>query len=413
MYVKKIDLEVVTALFFLTTCAWAQQDSSSKAVSLPTCSTMGLGEGASLNGFVPFETTDPWRTKVDTAPVDPSSTPMITALGTNKLHADFGAGEYNGSTIGIPYIVVSGQGKVKVNYQAYGDESDSGPMPIPASTLVEGYPSTSPGDRHVLVLDRDDCFLYELDNSYLQGNGSWNADSGAVWDLLYNNDRPYTWTSADAAGLPIFPGLVRYDEVAAGQINHAVRFTLANTLAGFVAPAVHWASDSETLYRFPMGARVRLKASYDISDFTPQAKVILQAMKTYGMILADNGSSMYVSGTPDERWNNDDLHTLGNVPASAFEVVKMGTIVTAANVPKGVAPEITDFASSAGSKAVAAGSTVTLGWAGTGSYYTISPQVGAVRGMSVAVKPTATTTYTLSAKNHFGSVTKTVKVTVK
>ena len=378
-----------------------------------TCTVMGLGQGASLNGFIPFPTTDPWRTRVDTAAVDPNSTIMISGFSASHLHADFGSGEYNGALIGIPYIVVSGQTPVNVSYQAYGSESDAGPMPIPASAEVEGYPTTSGGDRHMIVLDRDNCFLYELDNSFLQGDGSWKADSGAVWDLLNNNDRPYTWTSADAAGLPIFPGLARYDEVASGAINHALRSTVAYSLAGFVAPASHWASDSLSPFRFPMGTRLRLKSSFDISTFTGQARVILQALKTYGTIIADNGATGYLSGAPDNRWDTDNLQTLGAVPYSAFEVVKLGTVVTAANVPTGPAPTITSFASSAGTNAVAAGTPVALIWGGTASYYTVSPQVGAVRGEATIVRPTVTTTYTLSAKNHFGSVTKTVTVTVK
>ncbi|RXH55946.1 hypothetical protein [Granulicella sibirica] len=347
------------------------------------------------------------------AAVDPNSAALIAKLGTSKMHADFGAGEYDGSYMGIPYIVVSGQAKVKVNYQAYGSESDAGPMPIPASTLYEGYPSTAAGDRHVLVLDRDNCFLYELDDSYLQSDGSWNADSGAVWDITNNNSRPYQWTSADAAGLPIFPGLARYDEVASGQINHALRFTVASSRKAFVAPATHWASTNTATNLLPMGARLRLKATYDISTFTPQTKVILTALKTYGMIVADNGSNLYLSGTPDSRWNNDDLHELGTVPASAFEVVTMGTPIIATTIPKGTSPVISALKSSA-TAAVASGTAVTLTWAATGSsYYVLSPEIGAVRGTAAAVHPTVTTTYTLVANNHFGSTTKLITVTVK
>ena len=282
---------------------------------------------------------------------------------------------------------------------------------FPASTLYEGYPSTAAGDRHVLVLDRDNCFLYELDNSYLQGDGSWNADAGAVWDLTNNNSRPYGWTSADAAGLPIFPGLARYDEVAAGQINHALRFTVASSRKAFVAPATHWASTKTAANLLPMGARLRLKASYDVSGFTPQAKIILTALKTYGMIVADNGSNLYLSGTSDSRWNNDDLHELGGVPASAFEVVAMGTPVTA--IPTGPAPVITGFKSWA-TGPVLAGTAVALSWTSPGtSYYVLSPEIGAVRGTLTYVHPTVTTTYTLVANNHFGSTTQTVTVTVK
>ena len=383
-----------------------------------TCSQMTVGQNAGLNGFVPFLPTDAWRTNISAAPVDPNSSAIVGSMGTRGLHPDFGAGTYAGNTIGIPYDIVSGQPTVPVNYQAYGSESDPGPMPIPANAWVEGYPTPSPDDdRHVLVLDRDNCFLYELYSSALQSDGSWNADSGAVWDLLNDNQRPFTWTSADAAGLPIFPGLARYDEVAAGQINHALRFTVQHSRAAFVLPATHWASNSSASTLPAMGTRLRLKASFDISGFGPQSKVILQALKTYGMILADNGSNMYVSGAPDDRWNNDDLHALGNVPPSAFDVVALGTVYTSGNVPTGAAPVITSFGltgAAARARSVSAGSAVTLTWASTGSsYFVVSPQMGAVRGNSVVVYPTATTTYTLFATNHFGQTTKTVTVNVQ
>ncbi len=170
------------------------------------------------------------------------------------------------------------------------------------SDAIEGYPNPGDGDRHVLVLDRDNCWLYELGGSYPQGDGTWQAQVGVVWDLLNNNSRPYTWTSTDAAGLPIFPGLVRYDEVASGQINHAVRFTLQSRRAAFVPPATHWAATSTSASAAPLGMRIRLKASFNISSFGPQSQIILTALKNYGMILADNGSNMFISGAPDDRW---------------------------------------------------------------------------------------------------------------
>ncbi len=206
-------------------------------------------------------------------------------------------------------------------------------MPVPANAPVEGGSSSS-GDRHVLVLDNANCFLYELYNAAPGSGGSWSADSTAVWDLLGNETRPYTWTSADAAGLPIFPGLIRYDEATSGNIKHAFRFTLPHTRAAFIPPASHWAANTSDVNAPPMGMRLRLKASYDISGFSTQMQTILTAMKKYGLILADNGSSLYVTGASDNRWGSD-LDSLKTVPATAFEVVQMSPIYTASNVPTG------------------------------------------------------------------------------
>jgi hypothetical protein len=287
-------------------------------------------------------------------------------------------------------------------------------MPLPANAPIEGGPNPTGGDRHVLVLDNDNCFLYELFSAVPNGNGSWNADSAAAWDLLSDADaqRPWTWTSADAAGLPIFPGLVRYDEVAAGQIQHAIRFTLPQSRAAVVLPATHWASNSTSTNAPPMGMRLRLKASYDISGFSANMQVILSAMKKYGLIMADNGSAMYISGAPDSRWDNDDLHNLGQVPASAFEVVQMNPVYTASNIPQGAAPGIASFTASPTS--VSSGGSVTLSWnVSNASYVIVSPQAGAVRGTSVTVQPGQTTTYTLYATNQFGRSTATVTVNVQ
>jgi hypothetical protein len=376
------------------------------------CSQMTLGQGASLNGFVPFSPASGWNQDVTTAAVDTNSTAIINFIGgAIGLHADFGSGEYQGSTIGIPYVVAGAQQpEIPVNFTAYGDESDPGPMPIALSDPIEGDPNPGTGDRHVRVLDNTNCFLYEMDSSYPQAT-SWNADSAAVWDLLGNEQRPYTWTSADAAGLPIFPGLVRYDEVAAGAINHAIRFTLQHSRAAFIPPASHWAANSSNSLAAPMGMKLRLKASFNISGFSPANQVILKAFKKYGIIMADNGSSMYIGGAPDSRWDNNDLHNLGSVTASDFEVVQMSTVYTAANVPTGAAPHITSFTAS--SNSVASGTQVTLSWQQTGAGYVIvSPQIGAVRGSSATVTPTATTTYTLYATNAFGQTKSTVTVTV-
>jgi hypothetical protein len=376
------------------------------------CNQMSLGSGASLNGFVPFTPTSPWNQDISTAAVDSNSTAIISFIGGSiGLHADFGSGQYQGSNIGIPYVVAGNQQpQIPVNFTAYGDESDPGPMPIALNDPIEGDPNPGTGDRHVLVLDNANCFLYEMDSSYPQAT-SWNADSAAVWDLLSNSQRPYTWTSADAAGLPIFPGLVRYDEVAAGAINHAIRFTLQHSRAAFIPPASHWAANSSSSLAAPMGMKLRLKANFDISHFSPANQVILKAFKKYGIIMADNGSSMYISGAPDPRWDNNDLHNLASVTASDFEVIQMSTVYTAANVPSGAAPHITSFTAS--SSSVSSGTQVTLSWQQTGAGYVIvSPQVGALRGSSVTVTPTATTTYTLYATNAFGQTKSTVTVTV-
>jgi hypothetical protein len=379
------------------------------------CSGMSLGIGATLNGFIPFSPDSLWNQNIASAPVDPNSDAIINFIGTTTpLHPDFGSGLYRGQSIGIPYIVESGTTPVKIHFTAYGDESDPGPMPVPANAPIEGYPKPGNGDRHVLVLDRDNCWLYELYDSHLLKDGNWNAGSAAVWNLLDNatQQRPYTWTSADAAGLPIFPGLARYDEVAAGAIQHALRFTLQYSQAAFTPPASHWAANSTNPYAAPMGMRLRLKASYDISGFPPQSKVILTALQQYGMIMADNGSSIFISGAPDDRWDNDDLGALKQVPASAFEVLLMSPLYTEGNIPQGPNPTITSFA--ANPQKVSPGSPVTLNWSVSNADYNIvSPQVGVIRGSTATVTPSKTTTYTLYSTNQYGRSTATVKVTVE
>ncbi len=368
---------------------------------------MSVGQTASLNGFVPFTASNLWNTDISAAPVDPNSNTIITNwVGAVNLHPDWGIDP----TYGIPYVVVNGsQPLVNVNLKAYGSESDPGPMPVPNSAPIEGG-SSSTGDRHALVLDNGNCFLYELYNSSVNSDGSWNADSTAVWDLLGSEQRPYTWTSADAAGLPIFPGLVRYDEVASGSIKHAFRFTLPKTSSAFIPPASHSAGTSSDPTASPMGMRLRLKSSYDISGFSPQMQVILTAMKHYGLILADNGSSLFVTGVSDSRWGSDP-NSLKSVPASAFEVVQMGPVYTNANYPTGAAPTIANFSSSA--THVSSGGSVTLSWtAGSADYVIVSPGLGAVRGASAVVSPAVTTTYTLYATNAYGRTTATVTVNV-
>jgi len=377
------------------------------------CSQMSVGAGASLNGFIPFPSDNLWNKDISSSPVDPNSAAIISYIGsTTGIHPDFSSGLYNGSNIGIPYTVVdSTQPLIPINYTAYPAESDPGPMPIPLTANIEGYPNPGNGDRHVLVLDNANCFLYELYSSYPQA-ASWNSGSGAVWDLLADEQRPYTWTSADAAGLPIFPGLVRYDEVAAGAINHAIRFTLQNSSAGFTPPASHWAATTTTNTTAPpMGTRLRLKAGFDVSSFSPANQVILKAMKKYGLILADNGSSMYISGAPDARWDNSDLHNLGAVTASDFDVLQITPLYTSTNIPSGPSPTITSFTAS--STSVTSGAAVTLSWQVSGaSYVIVFPEAGATRATTASVSPTISTTYTLYANNAFGQTSSSVSITV-
>jgi hypothetical protein len=383
------------------------------SVQSSSCSQMSTGQGASLGGFVPFPSNNLWNTNVSNFPIDPNSAAIINFIGSSTIvHPDFGSGEYYGSSIGIPYTVVdSTQPLIPIDYTAYGSESDAGPMPIPLNAPIEGYPNPGSGDRHVLVLDKSNCFLYELYSAYPQ-TASWDAGSGAVWDLLSDEQRPYTWTSADAAGLAIFPGLVRYDEVAAGAINHAIRFTVPHTSAGFVPPASHYAATSTNPYAPPMGARLRLKASFNISSYSATNQVILTAMKTYGLILADNGTAIYIGGAPDSRWNNSDLHLLDGVTGADFDVLQLTPLYTSANIPTGPAPTITSFTAS--SNTVSAGTAVTLSWQVTNAdYVIISPTIGATRGTSVQVSPIATTTYTLYASNAYKQTTAQLQITVQ
>jgi hypothetical protein len=268
-----------------------------------------------------FPATNPWNQRVDRLPVARDSDAIVSSIGLDDhVHADFGSGLWNGGPIGIPITVVRGtQRKVRVTFD-YADESDRGPYPIPRNVRIEGGPG-SDGDRHAIIVDRDRCRLFELFALYPTASGGWRAGSGAIWNLRSNRLRPAGWTSADAAGLPIFPGLARYDEVARGRIDHALRFTVRRTRRAYVYPARHFASDATDPALPPMGLRVRLKASFDPRSFPRQARVVLETLKRYGMIVSDNGSDWYISGAPDPRWSNDQLHTLHRVPGSAFEVV--------------------------------------------------------------------------------------------
>jgi len=295
------------------------------AFALPAGAAGATGETnapPAIAGCPVFPATSVWNQPVNQLPVAHDSGTLIRSIGLDApVHPDFGSGLYDGQRIGIPYVVVSGGTipKAKPTFE-YGAESDPGPYPIPANVPIEGDPRPDGGDRHALIIDRDTCTLYELYALQKTATG-WTAGSGAIWSLRSNALRPAGWTSADAAGLPSFPGLARYDEVAAGAINHALRFTAPGTRRAYIYPARHYASSSTDPALPPMGLRVRLKASFDIDGFPPQARVILVALKRYGMILADNGSPWYISGAPDPRWSNDDLHSLSRLTGADFQVV--------------------------------------------------------------------------------------------
>jgi hypothetical protein len=285
------------------------------------------GVPGSIGSCSLFPRSSYWYADVSTLPVHPMSAAYVNSVGAaKKVHADFGSGLWDGGPIGIPFVLAAqGQPGVNISFE-YADESDPGPYPIPADAPIEGGPA-SDGDRHILVVEDGTCRLFEVFAAYPDGFGGWTAGSGAVWDLNSNAMRPAGWTSADAAGLPILPGLVRYDEVAAGRIDHAIRITVPKTQKAYVWPASHRASSSTDPNLPPMGTWFRLRADFDISGFPAEAQVVLQALKTHGGIVADNGSSWYLSGAPDERWNNDALATLGRVPGSAFEAVDVSSIM--------------------------------------------------------------------------------------
>jgi PKD repeat protein len=281
------------------------------------------GAAPAIDGVPVFPSDHIWNARVDAQPVDANSALYVSTIGTSRtMHADFGSGLWDGGPIGIPYVTVPGtQPKVPVTFE-YVDESDPGPYPIPPDAPIEWG-----SDHHVLVLDRDNRILYEVYAAEKQSDGSWRAGSGAVFDLDSCALRPEGYTSADAAGLPILPGLIRYDEVAAGEIAHAIRFTAPETRRAYVWPARHYASSLTAVRYPPMGQRFRLRADFNTSAFSPEVRVVLKALKEYGMILADNGSSWYLSGAPDTRWNNDHLAELRNVPGSAFEAVDVSSLL--------------------------------------------------------------------------------------
>jgi hypothetical protein len=294
------------------------------AVASAASASYPLGRGT--GGCPVFPSSSPWHEKVADLPLSPLSSEYIASIGANlDLHPDFG----HERAYGIPYAVVpADQPKVAIHFTAYGSQSNPGPYPIPAGAPVEGGQNAS-GDRHVIVLAAGTCKLYELWDAYPQANGSWDAGSGAVFNLRSDKLRPNGWTSADAAGLSIFAGLIRYNEIKHGYINHAIRFTVPETQAGFIHPATHFASDSTNPDLPPMGLRLRLEASYPIASFPRTDRIILQAMKTYGLIVADNGSPWFFQGASDPRWNDNVLDDLKSVPGSAFQVVDTGPILHA------------------------------------------------------------------------------------
>ena len=286
---------------------------------------LAMGQAPTIGSCPVLPGDDIWNTRIDQLPVHPSSSTWVATIGANSpVHADFGSGTWNGSPIGIPFVAVTGaQTKYSATF-TYQSESDPGPYAIPLNAPIE------PGDGHAIAVDTTNCVLYELYSAVPQAS-SWKAGSGAIFQLQSNALRPATWTSADAAGLPIFPGLVRYEEIAAGAIRHAIRFTVPHTQNSYVWPARHEASSLSGNQYPPMGARFRLKASFDISKFSAQNQIILKALQLYGMMLADNGSSWYLSGAPDSRWNNSDLHSLGSINGSNFEAVDVSPLMVDPN----------------------------------------------------------------------------------
>jgi hypothetical protein len=308
-----VTLHRLAAALFLSTLAFPWAAGAHPLPSAPKCPI--------------FPRTNVWNKPVDTLPVAANSDAVIASIGTDTgLHPDFGFGLWQGAPIGIPITVVSStQPRSRVRFQ-YADESDRGPYPLPKAVAIEGG-RQSDGDRHAIVVDKDRCVVYELFALYPRaGSPPWRAGSGAIWSLRSNRLRPAGWTSADAAGLPILPGLARYSEVRRGGINHALRFTVSQTRRAYVYPARHYASSLTDPNLPPMGLRVRLKASFDISGFPRQARIVLRALKRYGMIVADNGSDWFITGAPNRGWSNDQLRTLRQVTGSNFEVVDTSSL---------------------------------------------------------------------------------------
>jgi hypothetical protein len=383
-----------------------------------SCSVASVGNLGALNGWVPASN-DAWHQDVSGAAVDPSSATIVSAsqdLNGAYLHPDFSTPADGG--YGIPYTVIDSKANplplVSVSPSDRGD-SDNTLYPFFAAMPIEGNPGqcwTDGADHHAIVLDKNGCVAYEVFQANLC-NGSWSSYGNVIWDLSTTEQRPYGMSSTDAAGLSVFEGLVRYDEIVAGSINHAIRFTALHTkddnaLGYFTAPAVHaagnlWGTDNI------MGMRIRLKASFDVSGYSSTNQIILNAMKKYGMILADNGGNMFFQGTPDPRWNDNDLSALKAISSSAFEVVKIGAVYDQNTAPTGPAPVINSFTAS--SSTVASGSAVTLTSNVTNGSYQFIDKAGFTHG-SVTVNPTTTTTYTLYVRNQYGTSSASTTVTV-
>ena len=317
---------IFVAVLFAFSCKkdLSNKNSTSKPPSQNGSCSAKIADAESIEIF-PAD--NAWNQDISALPIDPYSAQIIANFSSSSLKADFGSGLWDNAPIGIPYIVVCGnQAKTNVTFRSntydgnYGDESDTGPYAIPLNAPVEGNGN---GDSHVIAVDKENGILYELYNASVNGN-HWEASSAVIFNLKSNALRTDGWTSADAAGLPIFPGLVRYEEILKGTIDHAIRFTLnsSNVKPAYILPARHKVNSFGGLYSLPFGAKIRLKKDFNIAGFSPRLQVILNAMKKYGLILADIGSNMYISGAPDERWDNDELHQLGSIKASSFEVVK-------------------------------------------------------------------------------------------
>jgi hypothetical protein len=396
-----------------------------QAESVEICGQLGLGWKANFNGFEPFEAGDAWVTDISAAPLDPDNKAITSASGFAGLHLHHDWSSVTGGNYGIPYVVVDSSTTPLVNIHVidYADESDVARAPFPLNAPIEGWPKDCAGwpdkyigDAHVLVIDRRTCMLYETFNTH-RCKGAWNSSSETIWDLKKYENRPWGWTSGDAAGLPIMPGLVRYDEIAAGEIKHAIRFTMEVTKNDandgyFVEPATHAAGVYWGVSNV-MGMRIRLKAGFDISGYSKTNQIILTAMKKYGMILADNGGYFFFQGVADARWNDDDLTNLDAIQSSNFEVVQMNPTWPgwdSATAPTGGKPVIHSFTASAST--VTKGTAVTLQWNTSGDSYLFIDKLGGVRGGSIKVWPGVTTTYKLNATNQYGRVTKSVTVTV-
>ncbi len=324
MSVHRRTVAVVVAVGAVSAAAIAAATAIDEAATVgEVAERVGLA-APTVGGCQVFPSDNAWNREIVSAPLHPDSDAIIARIqssGGTRLHPDFG----ENPLYGIPYVVVpEGQADVPIRYVAYGDESDPGPFPVPLDAPVEGGNGSS-GDRHVLVVRSGTCELFELYRAFRDGAG-WRADSGARFDLSSNRLRPLGWTSADAAGLPILPGLVRHEEVAAGEIRHAIRVTFSRTRRGYILPATHFASSDDDPTLPPMGLRLRLKASYDVSALRGQARVIARAMQRYGLIVADNGSNWYFQGAPSTRWDDDDLNQLKAISGDAFEVVDTGPV---------------------------------------------------------------------------------------